>query len=131
MSKRGLSLQQALNRHSLERRALGNTGEGLAALCADLVNQDGPRMFGKIAEGCCLGRGTIERIGKEGGSEYYDPKTSTIERILKYYRQQGIFFEVNQDAEFDNQPKKEYPKSAIGKGTKKVAKLKADLKIAA
>ena len=124
-NRRGLSLAQAYNRELLERRAFGNTGDDLAALCADLLGDDlsgGDRVktLQRIANSTFLGAATLDRVAKEGGNDFYDPKSSTLKRIMIHYRQQIIAFETKVDAEFDNQPKEEYPR-------KQPAKLKAKL----
>lgn len=136
MSRRGLSLAQAVNKKLLERRAFGNTGDDLAALCADLLGEDlsgGDRVktLQRIANSTFLGAATLDRVAKEGGNDFYDPKSSTLKRIMIHYRQQIIAFETKMDAEFDNQPKEEYPRKKKDKGATKVAKLKAELKAVA
>lgn len=108
MSKKGLSLRQALKREVSERRLYGNTGGNLLILAADIIGNIHPSRRGLFAKDCGLHLSTLERVLNRAGDPDYGPHFRTIERIVIEEKLQFIVFPVDHiDPQFQNKPKEE------------------------
>lgn len=88
--------------------ALGNTHRTLAHCAADLVNEytaGAPKALTMLADGAFLSRATVERVGREGGSEGYRPQADTLERIFRYFGRQLTVEAIHIRPKFQNKPK--------------------------
>ncbi len=89
--------------------ALGNTDLTPEHIVADLVNQYvsqyGRKGFSKIADGSFLGTQTVERVGKDGGSEGYNPQGQTTWRLLRFFGRKITIEPVRITPKYQNKPK--------------------------
>lgn len=85
--------------------ALGNSKDSLAKVAADLLNEQGRKSAGLIAEGCFLSKVTVVRIMEEGGEDTYHPQADTLERVFRYFGASIHFKRVRITPRFQNKPK--------------------------
>ena len=85
--------------------ALGNSKKNLAKVASDLLNTEGRKMAGRIAEECFLSKVTIVRIMDEGGDETYAPRADTLERVFRYFGAEIYFRKVTIKKLYLNKPK--------------------------
>lgn len=98
--------QKLLNKTAV---ALGNTDLTPEDLVADLVNaytrEHGMNSLSIIAEGAFLGKNTVQRFGKDGGSASYNPQGQTIWRLLRFFGRELTIKTVHIKPKYQNKPK--------------------------
>ena len=91
--------------------ALGNSYRTWDHVAADLVNayvaQYGRKGLQRIADGSGLSVATVERVGREAGTEWYGPKSDTIIRLMRFFGREVSFKEVHITPKYQNKPKPE------------------------
>ena len=95
-------VQDTILEHST---ALGNTKTNFAKVAADLLNQEGRKRAGIMAEGCFLSKATITRLMDDGGDDTYHPQAETVERVFRYFGAEVHFRKISIKPKWQNKAK--------------------------